>query len=60
MAVGAILIFLCLVGRLDEGLEAGCKLALISASAVFGKITLIITTHEDSDLPLAQSRARGN
>ena len=30
-----------LVERLNEGLAAGCKLALISASAGFGKTTLV-------------------
>src|SRR5690349_4234950 len=31
----------CLIERLNEGLSSGCRLTLISASAGFGKTTLV-------------------
>ena len=42
-----------LIERLNEGLSAGCKLTLISASAGFGKTTLVSEWVAGCDRPVA-------
>jgi LuxR family transcriptional regulator, maltose regulon positive regulatory protein len=42
-----------LIGRLNEGLSSGCKLTLISASAGFGKTTLVIEWVARCERPVA-------